>query len=178
MARDRVAVCYANTLMTNTASGEELGESVYRRLYYVFARVGSTVYWSAYDPRERSNYKQHPWEKVPGLDGVSVTNIVGATPFRGYVYLFLHVSGRGTNKLSFVRFDATQAEDKQARWERELHELPLPTNYVDNAIGIVYEQRRSPQPPQLVFQRIIEPDAGPGYQLGLRVRSMNAEGTG
>jgi hypothetical protein len=83
-----------------------------RALLYMFGRGGATgtVYWSSYDEAGVPGYEQSFWDVVPGLDNVSVLNVVGAAPFqvsaeRRYVFLFLRTHAFSADNLGFVKYD-------------------------------------------------------------------------
>jgi hypothetical protein len=96
-----------------------------RHLLYLFGSTPSgKVYWSVFDPNEKSGYPQRPWQRwtLPDLS----LRIVGSVPYRivsrnEYIYLFFVKKGLFPEdaQLCFARFDLnTQG------WEGNVTPLP------------------------------------------------------
>ena len=120
-----MSTCRAKTRQHNedgcfkTATG-------YSHLFYMFGRGQATkkVYWSTYDPNDKSGYAQSFWTPVPGLD--NLTDIVGAVPYdmgddQRFLFLFVLVRDHGQNKLMISKYDL-----EQPYWEQEPTELDVP----------------------------------------------------
>lgn len=145
------ATCWASP---GAADGDD-GEPA-RRLH-MFARGGEleytgeplTPYWSAYDP---ASEEQTFWRRVPGLE--NVVKVLGAVPFRGFVYVFVKQAVADDEELAYVRFDL-----ETESWE-QVETLDFPG---EGRVSAAVVQRSSEtRPPQLViYSRETGADARP-----------------
>lgn len=114
----------------------------YSNLFHMFARGGktNTVYWSAYDPQDKSGYAQTFWEAIPGLESKKVVKIFGAVPYKisegqRVIYLFLQIQEIEKQKLILTKYNLELPE-----WDSEVTELDsLPFEAAD--FSVVIEQR-------------------------------------
>ena len=150
------ATCQVKTLV-HRSHGCDKSSLEYKNLFYMFGRSRETtsVYWSAYDPKEAIRDAQTFWERVPALKDTKVSKILGATPYqwfdRRFIVLFAHSEDKGKQKLVFTRYDLeTQI------WDQELKEVNPPTEgdqETNNFDVVMKQQERDNVQPQ-VFLRL------------------------
>jgi hypothetical protein len=99
-------------------------------LFHIFARSNptNTVYWSVcnFEGGEDSGYEQSFWRPLSQL--INVTKLIGAYPYKisdnkRYIYLFASIFEKGSEKLSFIRFNLNL---KMPKWERGEIRLEMP----------------------------------------------------
>jgi len=100
------ASCYAETRVG--PPGDPAGDV--HTLYYMFARGAQSqrVYWSAFDPDDKSLHPQTPWAPVPGFN--QAINIVGAAPYKvsdrdSHILLIGVRGGTGGRRLALSTYD-------------------------------------------------------------------------
>ena len=143
-----------------------------RTLFYTFARGGATgsIYWSAYDPANGTDYAQTPWAAIQEV--TNVLEIVGAVPYRvadkeRYIYLFLRTRERATQKLAYLRYDL-----ENQKWEGEPVEIELSIDGEDAVVdfqAVVLQRPGEGQPPFIGIR------LANGKVFG---RSLNLDGSG
>jgi hypothetical protein len=117
-----------------------------RHLLYLFGRTPSgKVYWSVFDPSEKSGYPQRPWQAWPF--GEIALTISGATPYtidsaRRFIYVFFIKKAKLPTapnsypdvKISFARLDLITQD-----WDGNIPDLPEPP-VVKSRLRVVVHQ--------------------------------------
>ena len=148
---DLKATCQARTRIYK---GEGCGktEKTEADLFYMFALGESKrVYWTIFNPDiVPDDFAQTFWTEIPGLQGVPVTDILGAVPYsppgNRYIYLFALALDKEKQKLVFVKYDL-----EKGRWDQESNDLDSPVK--EGSWTVVVKQTASDsQPPHLAFR--------------------------
>jgi|LGOV01.1.fsa_nt_gb hypothetical protein len=104
----------------------------------------NTVYWSCYNPDDKTGYAQTFWDPVLGLN--NVTTVIGAIPYKikedeRYIYLFALKNDEGEQKLVYIRYNL-----ERGIWDQELVELELhPDEKVDTAVLRAWSENVRPR---------------------------------
>lgn len=133
---------------------------------------GHTLYWATFDPEPIGSDKLSFWDWVPGLEGETLSEVIGATTYtmqNGSRFLFVFVKAikNGTQVLLFSRFDLDRAT-----WEINSFSLDLPERG-RNFEAILLRNDESSPPILMVRHR--DATSGPGVPY---TRSLNLDGNG
>lgn len=151
-----------------------------RHLLYLFGRTPSgKVYWSVFDPGEKSGYPQKAWRLWPF--GEIALAIRGTAPYmidaaRRFIYLFFikkESVPAGPNlppdiKISFARFDLNRQD-----WDGNITDLPDPPVFKTLLRVVVYQGLTEKFPPLLGMWPSSSPKQG-----GVIQRPLNSAGDG
>jgi hypothetical protein len=96
----------------------------------------ASIYWSYYDPQNKTGYAQTFWDWQIGLENDWVIDVEGALAYtlpsgKRYLYVFVRTLNEGTQALAFSRYDL----DGRNSWQRFGLALPKPGK--DAQISIV-----------------------------------------
>jgi hypothetical protein len=141
------ASCYTRTRLI----------SGYRNLFYMFGRGGLTgkVYWSAYDPEDKTEQNQTFWIPVSGVNSNSIKDwddiigVIGATPYqikpdKRYIYLF-------ARKASGIELVCARYDLENRYWLEEALKFNMPFDLQQIENIVAKQQISENAPPQIIF---------------------------